>query len=146
MQEVYEGVCKQHLMVYQDCDSNETLASGAVEGGVVYIPSAQANQEDTVRGTLSGVTAFIRPSEECESDLLSYLCLSMLGVCTDAGRVVRPSSGQCERLRMDVCVSEWARAEAIVESLPPETADQLGFLQCATLANTSICDCKHSLY
>ncbi len=111
VQEVYEGVCKQHLLVYQDCNSNTTAANSSLEGGVVYIPSGQGSQEDNALEALAAVTALLTPSADCVGDLFSYLCLSLFGVCTDSGEVVRPSSGQCERLRTDVCVSEWERAE-----------------------------------
>ncbi len=105
---------------------------------MVYIPSGQDNQNDSAHELLAVVTAFLKPSAECEGDLLSYVCLSLFGVCTDNGEVVRPSSGQCERLRTEVCASELERAEA--DATPPEAADQL--FQCATLSNYSICDCK----
>ncbi len=109
---------------------------------MVYIPSGQGSQEDDALEALAAVTALLTPSADCVGDLFSYLCLSLFGVCTDGGEVVRPSSGQCERLRTEVCVSEWERAETVVSTLPPEAADQFGFLQCAALANYSVCDCK----
>ncbi len=148
MQEVYEGVCKQHLLVYQNCSSNTTAANSSLEGsgGVVYIPSGQDSQKDCAHEILTAVTVFLRPSAECEGDLLSYVCLSLFGVCTDSSEVVRPSSGQCERLRTEVCASEWERAEEDARTLPPEAADQL--FQCATLANLSnyfVCDCKFEI-
>ncbi len=109
---------------------------------MVYIPSGQANQEDTAKNALAGVTGLLSPTPDCMDDLFPYLCLSLFGVCTASGEIVRPSSGQCERLRSDVCVTEWARAEAFVSSLPPEAAAQFSFLQCGSLTNHSTCDCE----
>ncbi len=91
---------------------------------------------------LAGVTGLLSPTPDCKNDLFPYLCLNLFGVCTESGEVVRPSSGQCERLRTEVCATEWVRAEVFVNSLPAEVAAQFSFLQCGSLSNHSMCDCE----
>ncbi len=90
------------------CHSNGSTANRSQE--VVYIPSGQASHEGIARDAILNLT-LLDPSPNCKMELAGFVCLSLFGVCTDGGEVVRPSSSQCERLRTEVCVSEWERAD-----------------------------------
>ncbi len=92
------------------CHSNGSTANRSQEEGVVYIPSGRASHEGFARNAILNLT-LLDPSPSCKMELAGFICLSLFGVCTDGGEVVRPSSGQCERLRTEVCVSEWETAE-----------------------------------
>ncbi len=108
--QMYSGVCTEHLLRYQMCHSNGSTANRSQEGGVVYIPSGQASHEGIARDAILNLT-LLDPSPNCKTELAGFICLSLFSVCTVNGEVVRPSSGQCERLRAILGVSEGERAE-----------------------------------
>lgn len=145
VQEVYEGVCKEHLLVFQSFTSSSPLSDGSEGESVVYIPASRASQESSAQIIIPSL-AILGPTPECKAQLPSFICLSLFGVCTDSEEVVRPSSSHCERLRTDICAREWSTAVGLLREFGSQLSSMedlnLEFPDCATLPNSTTYDCK----
>ncbi len=66
-------------------------------------------------------------SETCQSELLSFLCLHLLGLCDSTGSLVQPTADQCRDIRDEICFTEWDILSAAGVDLP----------QCSNFPNSS---------
>ena len=67
------------------------------------------NAESTARNLIP-LLELLRPSDACREAVVQFLCLYFFGLCDNLGVLLTPTSGQCERIRDEVCQREWAFA------------------------------------
>ena len=70
-----------------------------------------------VQFILKGVE-LLRPSTQCKEEVLPFLCVHLLSICSDSGEPLQPSRSQCENIRDNVCSREWQEALTFKIDLP----------------------------
>ena len=58
------------------------------------------------------------PSPECQAAAIPLLCLHLFGLCDSSGVSLQPTSGQCRRVRDELCIAEWQTALMFGLDLP----------------------------
>ena len=104
--------CLSVLQSYAACESPETASVGGV-----YVSSAVVDQmsgEDSIGQVLFALETFIKPSDECRSAVIPFLCLYTFGVCGVNNDDYRPTVAQCMEIRDSICESEWKKAADIL--------------------------------
>ena len=70
----------------------------------------QISAEDSIEQLLFSLETFIKPSDECRSAVIPFLCLYTFGVCGVNNDDYRPTVAQCMEIRDSICESEWKKA------------------------------------
>ena len=106
--EYHGSHCSSALQSYTLCDSP------ASESSVVYVSNALATDletaEDSIGQVLFALETVIKPSDECRSAVIPFLCLYTFGVCGVNNDDYRPTVAQCMEIRDSICKSEWKKA------------------------------------
>jgi len=100
-------VCYEHLteaLQKQNC--------GLPKSGKLKVPNVEVVQQ-----VLSGLE-LLNPSEECKKKVTPFLCLSLLGLCSESGVHIQPTNHQCVEIRDQVCRKVWAEAANFNIELP----------------------------
>ena len=105
----YQGShCSSALQSYTLCDSP------ASETSVVYVSNVLATDletaEDGIGQVLFALETVIKPSDECRSAVIPFLCLYTFGVCGVNNDDYRPTVAQSMEIRDSICESEWRKA------------------------------------
>ena len=66
--------------------------------------------EDSIGQVLFALETVIKPSDECRSAVIPFLCLYTFGVCGVNNDDYRPTVAQCMEIRDSICKSEWKKA------------------------------------
>ena len=101
-----DGVCQtvlEDVLLSLNCDS----------GGS---PLVLRDQETNARLLIPALNQ--SPSLECREAAIPLLCLHLFGLCDSSGVSLQPTSGQCRRVRDELCIEEWQSALSAGADLP----------------------------
>ena len=109
--------CLSALKSLQSCLSGEDNATD------IFISSNiddQSRLEEEIGSLLFSLNLYINPSDECESRIVPFFCLSIFGLCGENGDY-QPTAADYSDIRDNICKSEWQRANFLLESIgqPP---------------------------
>ena len=109
--------CLSALKSLQGCLSGEDNATDIFISGNV---DDQSLLEEEIGSLLFSLNLYINPSDECESRIIPFFCLSVFGLCGENGDY-QPTAADCSDIRDNICKSEWQRANFLLESIgqPP---------------------------
>jgi len=114
-----ESACYQELenILYKTCPQDM--------GESVLVKS----DETVIINQLIAGLELIGAGEDCRREVIPLMCQHFLGLCSDLGALILPTSSECERIETILCAREW------------ETATQLGFSlpNCNSLPSQSSC-------
>ena len=128
-----------------------TACEGLASKTDVYISNTAYNQEtaeDSIEQLFFSLETFIKPSDECRSAVIPFLCLYTFGVCGVDSDDYRPTVAQCMEIRDSICESEWRKAAdllALTRGTPLPDCSRLreqglecdiGMLYCVSCAHT----------
>ena len=96
----------------------------------------QVSGEERIGDMLYALDVFIKPSEECRSAVIPFLCLYTFGLCGTENVDYRPTAAQCMEIRDSICESEWKRAADLLA-----LAGQPPLPDCSSLSDEGLeCD------
>ena len=109
--------CLSALKSLQGCLSGEDNATDIFISSNIDDPSLL---EEEIGSLLFSLDLYINPSDECESRIIPFFCLSVFGLCGKNGDY-QPTAADCSEIRDNICKSEWQRANFLLESIgqPP---------------------------
>ena len=76
----------------------------------------QTLQENNIINIIYALNFFIKPSDECRSRVVPFLCLYTFGLCSENNVDYRPTAVECSDIRDNICESEWQEANSLLES------------------------------
>ena len=111
--ELYTGkVCREELH-----SLNRFCYLGMNDSDADYILVETTSRMEDAEQALLYVNLIAAP--QCSSEVKSFLCLYLFGLCDKTtGVSYQPSVSQCRNLRDDVCMEEWRTATDFGLSLP----------------------------
>ena len=110
----------------------------------VYISNSVVDQdsaEAVIGNLILALNSFIKPSAECRSAVIPFLCLYTFGACGENSDDYRPTEAQCMKIRDTICESEWKTAAQLLAKFgQPPLPD------CSSLGQEGLdCDGKVSI-
>ena len=106
--------CLSALQSLQEClFGDDTVTSIFISNNI----ADQLQLEDEIGNLLFSLDLFIKPSDECRSRVIPFLCLYTFGLCGENGITYQPTATQCSDIRDNVCESEWKEANLLLESV-----------------------------
>ena len=115
--EKYTGQhCLSALKSLQSCLSPDNATGIFISSNI----DDQSRLEEDIGSLLFSLNLYINPSDECESRIVPFFCLSVFGLCGENGDY-QPTAADCSDIRDNICKSEWQRANFLLESIgqPP---------------------------
>ncbi len=107
--EVNTGICTSEL--YSILESSNCIED--LHRPILVIES-DANRIDQLINGLN----LLGTSQDCREEVIPFMCLYTLGLCTHSKLHIQPSLSQCEQIRDVTCRREWSRALEFGIGLP----------------------------
>ena len=132
--------CSAELYIGEECQSvlaaRQSCIPGRENSAEVFVLLPQS-QQVILEQQLAALQQLVTVSPDCESELLSFLCVEVFGgFCDGASAVHRTTRQECERITTTVCATEFQQILPLLKTGGFE-------LSCDTFPeSTSICTSK----